>query len=425
MALLPPREREALLGDATLEELTALEKDWRFWARPKQLAPDGDWSVWVLRCGRGFGKTRALAGWVHERAMEEPGRWIALVAKTPGDARDHLIESPGGILRNAPAGGLPVYEPSKKRLTWPNGSYATVYSDERPDQLRGFSGDSACLDEFAKWKNARESWEMLQFGMREASADRPRIVIGTTPRPLSILKEIEARPSTVVVTGSSYENRSNLDPTWFDEALASYEGTRLGRQEIHAELLEDVPGALWTRSRLEELRLAEAPDTDIARIVVGVDPAVTSGEEADMTGIVVCAKGRDKRGYVLEDATIRASPEQWARRVVEAYRRWEADRIICEVNQGGDLVETVLRVVDRSVPIRKVHAARGKRVRAEPIAALYEKGDVHHVGMFPDLEDEMCTYVPGETTESPDRMDALVWALSDLMLKPEKKFRFA
>lgn len=357
--------------------------------------------------------------------MAKPGRWLALVARTPADARDHLIESPGGILRNVPPHERPTYEPSKRRLTWPNGSFATVYSDEQPDQLRGFSGDSAALDEFAKWRHPRESWDMLQFGMREASSDRPRIVIATTPRPLSILREIEGRPSTVVVTGSSYENRSNLDPTWYAEVLASYEGTRLGRQEIHAEILTDVPGALWTRDLIERQRLREAPETGIQRIVVGVDPAMTSGEDADMTGIVVCAKGADRKGYVLEDCTIRATPEGWAQQVVRAYHKWEADRVVVEVNQGGDLLRSVLHVVDRSIPIKEVRAARGKRTRAEPIAAAYERGDVFHVGSFADLEDEMCGYVPGETTESPDRMDALVWALSDLVLTPQQTMRFA
>lgn len=345
---------------------------------------------------------------------------MALVAKTPADARDYMIEGPGGLIRNAPPwcrDGV-KYEPSKRRLTWPNGAWATVFSSEEPDQLRGFSGDTAWVDELAKFTNPRECWDMLQYGMREASADRPRILITTTPRPLRILAEIETKGSTVTVVGSSYENRANLDPAWFDEVLTSYEGTRLGRQEIHAEILDDVPGALWSRSMIEAGRRTNHPD--LARIVVAVDPAVTSGESADMTGIVVAGIDIRDRGYVLADRTCRKSPERWARDVLDAYHEFGADRVVAETNNGGDLVETVLRAVDRNVAYRKVTASRGKRVRAEPVAALYERGIVHHVGGFPDLEDQMVTFVPDmDYDESPDRVDALVWAFTDLLLEAD------
>ena len=255
LALLPAPRRLNIIQALTNEQALDVVHDWEgFWARPKQLAPAGDWSTWVLRAGRGFGKTRTGAGWVQERALQHPGRWIALVARTPADARDYMIEGPGGFLRNVHPKVAPVYEVSKRRLTWPNGSWATIYSDDEPDQLRGFSGDTAWLDEFAKFQNPEETWTNLEFGMREASNDRPRKVVTTTPRPIPILKRIERLASTDVVTGTSHENRSNLDPQWFEDTVSRHEATRIGRQEIFAEILEDAVGALWTRAMLEQAR---------------------------------------------------------------------------------------------------------------------------------------------------------------------------
>lgn len=246
VALLPEPQRRALLATLTAPELEALDHDWPFWARPKQLPPPGDWLTWLLQTGRGFGKSRSGGAWVHSRAMGEAGRWCALVAKTPADARDVMIEGPAGLLKNAPPHERPIYETSKRRVTWPNGSWGTIYSSEEPDQLRGFSGDTAWLDEFGKYANPREVWDNLQFGMREVSSDQPRICITTTPRPLPILEEIEEKRTTVTVRGSSYENRANLAPSWFDETLAAYEGTRLGRQEIYGERLDDVEGRVYS-----------------------------------------------------------------------------------------------------------------------------------------------------------------------------------
>lgn len=443
LAALDASCREELIDSMSDVEVEDLLDDWTFWARPKQLAPEGDWRTWVLRAGRGFGKTRAGAEWAHERAMIEP-RWIALVAKTPADARDYMIEGPGGILRNVPEHERPLYEPSKRRLTWPNGSWATVYSSEEPDQLRGFSGDTAWLDEFAKWRNPRECWDNLNFGMREASSDRPRICITTTPRPLTILREIESRRSTVTVLGSSYDNRSNLDPTWFEEVVEEHAHTRLGRQEVWAEILDDVPGALWRRNTIDRLRLdpnnplhEQIIPTSWTRIVVAIDPAVTSGENADKTGIIVagtalcpCKNEKvEKHAFVFRDATCRKpayeldertdEPRGWAKDAIDLYDEYDASRIVAEVNNGGDLVESTIRSVRRRVSYRDVRASRGKRVRAEPIASLYEQGKVHHVGIFPDLEDQMVRFVPDADEwkdGSPDRVDALVWALTDLML---------
>ena len=255
LALCTKEEREAVIAGYTPEQLVELQYSWRFWARPKQIAPPGDWSVWNLRAGRGFGKTRTGAGWLHERAMEIPGRWMALIAKTPADARDVMIEGPGGLLdrlgKNINPKDRPLYEPSKRRLTWPNGSWATIYSSEEPEQLRGFSGDTAWIDELAKFSNPRDVWDNLQFGMREASVDQPRILITSTPKPLMLLKEIEKTKGTVTVTGSSYDNQANLDPKWFSQTISAYEGTQFGRQEIHGEILDPEESGIVKRKSLK------------------------------------------------------------------------------------------------------------------------------------------------------------------------------
>lgn len=420
LALLPASEREALVRSLTKEQGEALLSDWRSWARPKQLPPAGDWLVWMLLAGRGFGKTRSGAGWVHERAMVCK-RWLALIAKTPADARDFMIEGPGGILPNTPKRERPLYEPSKRRLTWPNGSRATIYSDAEPDQTRGFSGDTAWIDELAKFRYPQLVWDNLQFGMREASDDQPRIVITTTPRPLKLLDDIKSKPGTICVVGSSYENRGNLSPAWFERTIIQYEGTRLGRQEIYAEILKDTPGALWTRRNLDECRAAKAPE--MQRIVIGLDPPATGNEGSNEAGIIVAGLAIDKdgyrHGYTLDDFSCRGSPDVWGRKAVAAYRRYSADRIIAESNQGGEMVGHVLKSIDPNVPVTLVHASRGKYVRAEPVSALYEQGRIHHVGTFPDLEDQMVEFTQtsaGDRSKgiSPDRVDALVWAYSHL-----------
>lgn len=273
LADMPDVERKKFLRTLTKSESSDYLFNWRFWARPKQIAPNGDWLIWLIRAGRGAGKTRSGGGWVHERAMQSPGRWIALVARTPADARDYMIEGPAGILRNTHPQQRPTYEVSKRRLTWPNGSWATVYSDAEPDGLRGFSGDTAWLDELAKYQNPQETWDNLMFGMREPSIDQPRVCITTTPRPIPLLKAIEAADGTIVVVGSSYENKANLDPQWFKRVIEPYEGTRLGRQEINAEILDDVPGALWTREMLDRAQMKGIviPDTIRRGEVVDAD----------------------------------------------------------------------------------------------------------------------------------------------------------
>lgn len=394
-----------------LRELQALAAgpSWRDVARESQLAPDGDWTVWLYSGGRGAGKTRAGAEWVHEQVAAGRRR-VALIGPTAGDARDVMVEGESGILNCGPV--RPTYEPSKRRVTWPNGAIATTYSADEPDRLRGPQHDAAWADEIAAWRYPA-AWDMMMLGLR-LGAD-PRVVATTTPKPVKLVRDL--LQTAVVTRSTTYDNLDNLAPTFREQILARYEGTRLGRQELLAELLEDVPGALWTRDLIERSR-GVVPD-DLSRIVVAVDPAVTSGEDSDQTGIVVVGTIGNV-GYLLEDLSGRFPPEQWARLAVDAYRRWGADRIVAEANNGGDLVTTVLQAVDRNVPVRLVRASRGKRARAEPVSALYEQDRVVHAGTFPELEDELCVWTPG-TTESPDRMDALVWGLTDLMLAKSKQ----
>jgi len=386
------------------------ELDKRFFismARPAQKPPGGTWRYWMLKAGRGYGKTRVGAEWTIKMAREHPGCRMALVSPTAADARDVMVEGESGVLTVSPPGFRPLYEPSKRRLTWPNGSMALLFSAEEPDRLRGPQHHFAWCDELASWKYPA-TWDMLLFGLR--LGQNPQAVITTTPRPVKIIRELIKDPRCVVTTGTTWENRENLAPAFIDSIVKKYEGTRLGRQELNAEVLDDNPGALWQRDVIENLRVTSHPV--LIRVVVGVDPAVSSGDESAETGIIGAGIAADGQVYVLDDASLHGSPLDWARAVVRSFHRHKADRVIGEVNNGGDLVEVNLRTVDRSIPFRAVHASRGKLIRAEPIAALYEQGKVHHVGTFPQLEDQMCEWVPGEKCS--DRMDALVWAITEL-----------
>jgi phage terminase large subunit-like protein len=417
---LPAPQRSKILEAMDDDLAQQLLYDWSFWARPEQLPPPGDWKVWNLRSGRGFGKTRTGAEWV--RARVESGRFgrIALVGKTKSDVRDTMVEvAQASILKISPPWNMPAYEPSKRRLTWPNGAIAIAYSGDDPDQLRGPEHDSAWVDELAKFQYPRETWDNLQLGLR--IGPKPQICNTTTPRPLPIVKEIIAHPKTHDVRGATYDNIPNLAPEFIEYILDTYEGTHLGRQELHGLILDDMPGALWTRALIESLRVLQKPD--VIRAVVGVDPQASKTAEGAGTGIVVAGTAGDARAphaYVLADNTLSGSPGEWAAQAIAAYHTWDADYIVAETNQGGDMVVETIANVDPNVPVKKVRASVGKEARAQPIAAFYEQKRVHHLGTLGELEDELCSWVPGQG-ESPHRLDAMVYALTDL-LKRKKPY---
>lgn len=427
---------DAFLGTLGADELKRLHYDFELWARDDQLPPGvtgsgAPWTTWLMLGGRGAGKTRAGAEWVRAlvrnsgRASDAPPLRIALVGESLADARAVMVEGVSGLLSVHPPDARPLYEPSKRQLIWANGAIAQLFSAEDPDSLRGPQFAAAWCDELGKWRRPDETWDMLQFGLRLGEA--PRQVVTTTPRPTRLIKALIADPQTAVTRVSTAANAANLAPGFLDAIVGRYRGTRLGRQELDAELLEDRADALWPRNVIERARLVAAPE--LRRVVIAVDPPASSGPHADACGIIAAGLGADARAYVLADWTReRVSPLAWARICVAAYRKFEADRIVVEVNQGGELVETVIRQIDPAVPVRAVRATRGKWLRAEPVAALYEQGRVAHVGAFPELEDEMSDFGPDGLTggASPDRVDALVWALTDLMLRPvaEPRIRF-
>jgi phage terminase large subunit-like protein len=409
-----------LTADLSDDEWQTICGHWEFLARSNQLPPETTqtglpWRVWLIMAGRGFGKTRCGAEWIIAQASENPTARLALVAATLHEGRSVMIEGESGLLNCAPLEFKPIWEVSKRRIIWPNGAQAFLYSAEEPDSLRGSQHHNAWCDELAKWPNASEVWMNLMMGLR--LGETPKTVVTTTPRAMTQLRQIIADKYTAITRGATQENASNLPDGFMAMITEAWGGTRLGRQELNGELIEDVPGALWTRDSLEKYRVRVAPE--LTRIIIGVDPAVSAGDGADACGIIVA--GCDKAGhfYVIEDATLQgASPLVWANAVIAAYARHQADRIIAEANNGGALVSTVLHQVEPNAPVELVHASRGKVVRAEPIALLYEQGKIHHVGAFPDLEDQLCGFISGGTYEgpgkSPDRADALVWAITAL-----------
>jgi len=426
IALLPEQERTKAIESLSQKEAEALLYDWEFFARPKQLPPDWAWYVWLSLCGRGGGKTRAGAELILKWANEGFSP-IALIGQTKADVRDTMVEvGDSAILNVSPPWFMPEYESSKRRLTFPNGVLAIIYSGDEPDQLRGPQHQKAWVDELSKFKYPQDTWDNLMFGLRIGT--QPQAVVTTTPRPIKIIKDLLADERTernpngrvAVTRGHTLENKDNLAPPFLKYILRKYEGTRLGRQELAGEILDDNPDALWERARIDELRVKKHPD--LVRVVVGVDPAATANEESSDTGIVVAGIAPIAgimHGYILDDLTIKGTPDQWATAAVTGYHNAKADKIIGEVNNGGDMVEFTVQTVDKTVPFRSVHASRGKYIRAEPVSALYEQGRVHHVGFFPELEDQLCEWVPGD--KSPDRLDALVWALTELMLEEGKE----
>lgn len=401
-------ERLRQLRRLSDREQAILHTDWAIHARPDQLPPPGDWRYWLILAGRGFGKTRTGAETVRQMALSSPH--IIIAGATMDDARTIMVEGESGILAICPAWERPKYLAHKRELHWPNGGKTLVLSADEPDRFRGKQSTFLWADELAAWRYP-EAWDQAMMGLR--LGHDPRAIITTTPRPTPLIRRLLDDPATHVTRGTTYDNRANLAPAFLDTIIRRYEGTRLGRQELLAEVLTDNPDALWQRDQIEKTRVAAAPD--LARVVVGVDPAATGGDESDLTGIVVAGLGRDKRGYVLADYSLRASPADWARKVVYAFETHQADRVVVETNNGGEMCATVLRHIAPNLPIAEVRAAQGKWARAEPVAALYEQGRVSHVGCLPALEDQLCDYVPGTGRRSPDRLDALVWALSHLM----------
>ena len=418
LASLSEADRAEALSGLTEAQALELLYDWRgFNARPDQVAPGGDWDVWLALAGRGWGKTRTGSEWIREEVDAGRAKRIALIAETAADGRDVIVEGDSGILACYPEGQRPIYEPSKRRITWANGAVATLFNATEPDQLRGPQFDLAWCDELAKWKRARETWDMLQFGLRLGK--HPRVLVTTTPRPIELVKAIVAgsEGKVAITRGRTMDNLSNLAASFIQRIEIRYKGTRLGRQELDGEILGDIPNALWTYAMIEAARVPEAPER-LGRIVVAVDPAVTNTENSDEHGIIAAGVIQGtQEAVVLEDASVSGSPMMWARRAIAVYDAWQADAIVVEVNQGGDMVAQTIRSIRSDVKIREVRASRGKHVRAQPVASMYEQGRVHHVGAMPELEQQMTLMTTSgyEGDGSPDRVDALVWALSDLL----------
>ena len=429
-----PEEVEAFLGGLSENALGSLPWLFEFWALPHQLPPEGDWKSWVIMGGRGAGKTRAGSEWVRQMVegptVDAPGQChrVALVGETFDQVREVMVFGESGILACSPPDRRPTWEAGRRRLVWANGATATVYSAHEPEALRGPQFDAAWVDELAKWKKAEDVWDMLQFALRLGA--HPQQVITTTPRNVGVLKRILGNASTVVTHAPTDANRAYLAESFLAEVQSRYGGTRLGRQELDGVLLDDIEGALWTTAMVEGARVDQLPKLD--RIVVAVDPSVTNGKASDECGIIVAgvvAQGepRDWQAYVLEDASVRGGPSDWAKAAIAAMDRHGAERLVAEVNQGGDMVESVIRQIDPLVPFKALRASRGKGLRAEPVAALYEQGRIKHArqGGLGPLEDQMCqmTVRGFEGRGSPDRLDAMVWAMHELMIEPAASWR--
>ena len=382
------------------------------------MAPPGDWSTWLVLAGRGWGKSKTGAEYVRNQIEEHGRRRIALVAATAGDVRDVMVEGEAGLLAISPPWNMPKYEPSKRRVTWPNGALATTYSADEPGRLRGPAHDVAWADELAVWRYP-EAWDNLMFGLRLGTD--PRCIVTTTPKPTKMVKDLVADPSTVITSGTTYENEENLADAFFDRIIRRYEGTRIGKQELEAILLSDKPGALWNQQQIDDLRISRKKMPELVRIVTAVDPATSNNPGSDEHGIVGVGKAAGKEGhcYVLADESGHGSPAEWSGRAVRLHRRLKGDKIVAETNQGGDMVVSTIHTVDSNIRVGKIHAYRGKVLRADPVSALYEQGRVHHVGTFGQLEDQMCDFTidfdKATAGYSPDRVDALVYAITDLM----------
>lgn len=431
LALLSDEERQEVLAGMDMDSLLW---DWPVWARPEQRPPDtADWAIWLYLAGRGAGKTRSAAEWVREKArISNMGQLrFALVARTAADVRDVVVEGESGIMNISPPSEQPHYEPSKRRLTWPNGNVATLLTADEPDGLRGIQAHYAWADELAAWRQSPDaagmtSWDNLRVATRLGQS--PQIIATTTPKRVPVLynliAEAEKTGKVYISKGSTMDNAGNLSDTYLTAITGVYEGTRLAQQELYGEMLDDVEGALWTEEMINEAREMLLPPKAPLR-VIGVDPSVAENPR-DECGIIVCASTADRdlykrQAWVLEDASIHGSPEVWANKVVEMARRWNCP-VVAEVNQGGALVRNAINSIDPNVKVLEVHSKYGKALRAEPIVLAYEQNRVHHVNYLPDLESQMFSWIPGESKKSPDRVDALVHAMTALLVKPPKGF---
>ena len=422
---LEPDELRARLKQMSPCQRRALKRHWRLWAHDAQLPPPGDWHTWLIMAGRGYGKTRAGAEWVREVAEADPTARFALVGASLGEARRVMVEGESGLLAIGRPAARPMYEPSKRELRWPRGAIATLYSAGEPESLRGPQHSHAWCDEIAKWdmagERAENAWNNLLLGLR--LGEDPRAVCTTTPRAVPLMRRLLGQPDVIVGRGRTADNRDNLPTGYFRQIQARFGRSLLARQELDGEMIDEIEGALWSRELLERCRedaATSGPGAPMRRVVIGVDPPASSG--GDACGIVVCALGEDGIGRVLADASVRKpTPERWARAVAMTVRGWAADRVVAEANNGGEMVRSVLHAAEISLPVKLVHASRGKVARAEPVLTLYENARVRHVGQLPQLEDELCGLMAGGAYEgpgrSPDRADALVWALSELMLE--------
>lgn len=416
IAMLDEEQRRKVLFEIapTAEDMQRLLYTWEFWARPNQLEPSGAWQTWAVFSGRGFGKTRLGAEACIKRARQGPYYPIALVGQTKADVRDTMVEVfESSIIRISSPSFMPKLETSKRRLTWPNGMIGIMYSGDEPDQLRGPQHGFAWVDELAKMLYPDQTWANLSLGLRLGPT--PQSIITTTPRPIPLVKKLFDDNRVTKTFGSTYDNASNLPVTFLEEMLRRYEGTRLGGQELHGKMMGDIEGALWSRDTLEKNRVFKLPH--IVRMIVAVDPSAGgNGDYASETGIICAGLGDDGHCYILQDATVQTNkPEVWGTEVVAAFHRYAADAIVAETNMGGEMVRYTLHTIDQNLPVIKVTASRSKQTRAEPVSALYSQGRVHHLGLLPLLEDELCSWVPGDA--SPDRLDACVWACTELILK--------
>ncbi|WP_294538093.1 terminase family protein [uncultured Rhodoblastus sp.] len=417
LARLGARERAAFFAKLDADELESLKTLWPFWARPEQLIPPGDWVFWLPLAGRGWGKTRTGAETVRQWARSFP--MVNLIGATADDVRDVMVEGESGVLAICPRDERPRYVAHKRRLEWPNGAKSLLFSAEEPERLRGKQHMKFWADELAAWRYP-DAWDQAVFGLRLGA--KPQAIVTTTPRPTKFFRDLLADPLTFSTQHSTFENMGNLAENFLDRVVRKYEGTRLGRQELHAHLLLDAPGALWTREVIEAALADGKERSKLGRIVVAVDPPATSGDNADECGMIVAGLAPDRVVHVLADLSRQGeTPLGWASRAVQAFREFSADCIVAEVNNGGEMIETLIRQIDANVPYRAVRAARGKFARAEPVAALYEQGRVRHCGVFAKLEDQMCLMTPdfdrSRAGYSPDRVDALVWAVSSLLFE--------